>query len=136
MTRRAIFLPRPGRRLRRRHDLWWRRQRHPCRRRRRRHPYGGDGSTDDGGNDVFRYLAAGDGGDFVYGFTDGSDRIDLSAIDAIAGGGDDAFGFVAGETTATLANSVSWHRTAFTTTADFTISLYGARVLDASDFVM
>ncbi|MES1199447.1 MAG: calcium-binding protein, partial [Pseudomonadota bacterium] len=51
------------------------------------------------GNDVFVYQALGDSGitgatrDLINDFTQGQDAIDLSAIDAIAGGGDDAFSF-------------------------------------------
>ena len=51
-----------------------------------------------GGADTFRFLAVGDSAanapDRIRDVAPGVDRIDLSAIDAIPGAGDDAFGFV------------------------------------------
>ena len=61
---------------------------------------GGDVLSGGFGSDSFVYLAVGDsagsGLDTVQGFQPGFDVIDLSAIDAIAGGTDDAFGFIGG----------------------------------------
>jgi Ca2+-binding RTX toxin-like protein len=63
---------------------------------------GGGADTLVGGNgaDTFRFLALSDSGttganrDRITDFVAGADEIDLSAIDAIAGGGDDAFAFL------------------------------------------
>ncbi|MES1197002.1 MAG: calcium-binding protein, partial [Pseudomonadota bacterium] len=52
------------------------------------------------GNDVFVYQTTSDSGttgatrDLINDFVQGQDHIDLSAIDAISGGGDDAFSFI------------------------------------------
>ncbi|MES1199533.1 MAG: M10 family metallopeptidase [Pseudomonadota bacterium] len=52
------------------------------------------------GNDVFVYQSTSDSGvtgstrDLINDFTQSQDQIDLSAIDAISGGGDDAFSFI------------------------------------------
>ena len=58
----------------------------------------GDLLTGGFGNDSFVYLApsdsAGSGLDTLQGFQPGYDLIDLSAIDAVAGGTDDAFAFI------------------------------------------
>lgn len=73
--------------------------------------YGADSIDAGGGNDTLKYLSVLDTGDVISGFEGagvaGGDTIDFSAIDAIAGGGDDAFVF--GGTTAT-ANGV-WYAT-------------------------
>ncbi|UVO55786.1 Calx-beta domain-containing protein [Sphingomonas sp. SUN039] len=62
---------------------------------------GGDAMTGGAGADVFRYDAITDSNgttnatrDRILDFTTGSDKIDLSRIDAIAGGADDAFSFI------------------------------------------
>jgi Ca2+-binding RTX toxin-like protein len=79
---------------------------------------GADTLRGDAGNDVFAYLAVSDSGtgsaDSIIGFTTG-DRIDLSAIDAQAGGGDDAFTYIgsqtftaAGQVRVTQTGSGSW----------------------------
>ncbi|MFK7751295.1 MAG: calcium-binding protein [Sedimentitalea sp.] len=61
---------------------------------------GGDVLTGGGGADVFRFHSAADshafGMDEVADFAQGLDLIDLSAIDAVRGGADDAFTFIAG----------------------------------------
>jgi Ca2+-binding RTX toxin-like protein len=59
----------------------------------------GDTLYGDDGNDVFRYTSTDDSGDYIQDFsrdTDAGnrDKIDVSAIDAIAGGDDDAFSFI------------------------------------------
>jgi serralysin len=54
----------------------------------------GDDVLDGGrGKDVFAFTEAG-GADAIRDFNRGHDKIDLSAIDAVAGGGDDAFSFI------------------------------------------
>jgi len=61
---------------------------------------GRDLLTGGAGNDSFVYQALSDSGvtgatrDIIYDFTQGQDLIDLAAIDAITGGGDDAFTFI------------------------------------------
>ncbi len=55
--------------------------------------------TGNGGADTFRWYASGDAGsgaqaDVLADFVRGADRIDLSNIDAVAGGSDNAFAFV------------------------------------------
>jgi Ca2+-binding RTX toxin-like protein len=79
---------------------------------------GADTLRGDAGNDMFVYLAVSDSTaaarDTIFGFAAG-DRIDLSAIDAIAGGGDNAFSFIgdasfsaAGQVRATADGSGGW----------------------------
>ena len=62
---------------------------------------GGDVLRGEGGADVFRYDSITDSNgttdatrDRIAGFVTGTDKIDLSRIDAIAGGADDAFSFI------------------------------------------
>ncbi|UVO55773.1 S-layer family protein [Sphingomonas sp. SUN039] len=62
---------------------------------------GGDALTGGAGADTFRYDSITDSNgstnatrDRILGFTSGSDKIDLSRIDAINGGADDAFSFI------------------------------------------
>ena len=60
---------------------------------------GADLMTGGTGNDVFAYKevsesSVGSGRDRITDFTQGQDKIDLSRIDAIAGGGNDAFTFI------------------------------------------
>jgi len=103
--------------------------------------YGGPGL------DVFRYLAASDfgPGERIASFAAG-DRIDLSAIDAIAGGGDDVFAFVAAPTTALVANSITWSNTASATLirgdvtgdtiTDFSLAITSVVDLTADNFIL
>jgi Ca2+-binding RTX toxin-like protein len=107
---------------------------------------GADSLTGGAGTDTFRYVATSDTGDIIYDFVSGTDKVDLSAIDAVAGGGDNAFTFVAAQTTATVANSVTWNQSGGYTyihadtngdsTADLTVTLYGTIALTATDFVL
>ncbi len=109
---------------------------------------GGDTLTGGGGNDTFTYEHISDKGDTI---TDmigaggaGGDRIDLTAIDAIAGGGDDAFTF--GGTTAT--NNGVWYTVSGgdvivkvdtdgnSATVEFSITLTGVGSLIDSDFFL
>ncbi|UVO55776.1 cadherin-like domain-containing protein [Sphingomonas sp. SUN039] len=64
---------------------------------------GGDALRGNGGADIFRYDSVTDSNgstnatrDRILDFTSGSDKIDLSRIDAINGGADDAFTFIGG----------------------------------------
>ncbi len=109
---------------------------------------GNDILTGGAGSDLFSYLLINHGGDRINDFhgggVAGGDRIDLSAIDAIAGGADDAFLF--GGTTAT-AHGV-WYAlspgkaTLFVdtdgnaATAEMTIALIGVTSLIAGDFIL
>ena len=110
---------------------------------------GKDTLTGGGGDDVFRYLATSDSGadaghrDTITDFSAG-DKIDLSAIDAIDGGGHDTFTFIgagrftaAGQVRATLTaggDTLIEANTGSTTTADFSILLQGDHTLTAADF--
>jgi Ca2+-binding RTX toxin-like protein len=107
---------------------------------------GADSLTGGTGADVFRYVATSDTGDIIYDFEHGTDKIDLSAIDAVPGGGDNAFSFVSAQTAATSPNSVTWVQSGgYTyvhadatgdTVADLTITLYGNIALNSGDFVL
>ena len=107
---------------------------------------GTDSLTGGTGADTFRYVATSDTGDIIYDFEHGTDKIDLSAIDAVPGGADNPFTFVAAQTAATVANSVTWVQSGgYTyvhvdatgdTVADLTITLYGNIALNSGDFVL
>jgi plastocyanin len=87
-----------------------------------------------------------DGGDTITDFAKGADKIDLSALDAVAGGADDAFAFQAAQNAATVANTVTWRQADGQTfihadvngdsVADFTLKLNGTINLAASDFIL
>ncbi|OBQ78749.1 hypothetical protein A9K71_29645 [Mesorhizobium sp. WSM3873] len=102
------------------------------------------------GSDIFSYGAASEstpaGFDTITDFVHGVDKIDLSAIDAVSGGGDQAFLF-GGQNANTVANSITWSESGGNTivradvngntTADFQITLTGVNLgLTASDFVL
>ena len=109
---------------------------------------GRDRLTGGAGNDIFRYERFTDGGDKITDFKGaglaGGDKIDVSAIDAIAGGDDETFVF--GGTIATahgLWYAVANHRaTVFadtdgdTRTAEMAIFLTGVTDMSAGDFVL
>ncbi|MFC4595543.1 VCBS domain-containing protein, partial [Sphingobium tyrosinilyticum] len=104
------------------------------------------------GNDKFIFqlladLGIGTARDIIQDFAPGADVIDLRLLDANAGvKGDQAFKFVAAQTTAVLANSITWHQDSGNGitlvqgdvngdgTADFQIQLLGMKALTASDF--
>ena len=106
-----------------------------------------------GGNDIF-YFGAGDSGmgalaDTIQDFATGTDDINLSAIDAnTSASGDQPFSFVAVASSATVANSITWHYDAVNnrtiihgdvngnTTADFEIILLGNISLVSGDFAL
>jgi Ca2+-binding RTX toxin-like protein len=104
----------------------------------------------DNGSDRFVFTSAGDGADTIqdFGPLTGSqpDRIDLSAIDAIPGGLDNAFSFVAVQNGGTVANSVTWQVVGGVTVvridadgiagAEVTITLAGGPSLGAGDFIL
>jgi Ca2+-binding RTX toxin-like protein len=101
------------------------------------------------GNDTFRYTTISSGTDVIQDFTQGSDKIDLSQIDAktSTSGTNDAFAF-GGQNANTVANSVTWYYDSGNnqtviqidnngnTTADLTITLVGAVTLTATDFTL
>ena len=110
---------------------------------------GKDILTGDAGNDVFVYRALTDSGttaatrDQITDFQIGADIIDLSQLDAIAGGGDDAFNFVgsgplqnAGDLRAFAsgANTIIAGDVNGDQTADFHILLQGNIAITATDF--
>jgi VCBS repeat-containing protein len=105
-----------------------------------------------GGNnvDTFAYLATSDStlatSDVIADFTHGTDKIDLSAIDAVPGGADNAFAF-GGSNANTVANSVTFSESGGNTiihidntgdtVADMQIVLTGTGLgLAASDFIL
>jgi Ca2+-binding RTX toxin-like protein len=107
--------------------------------------------TGGSGNDTFRFLNPADSipGSFdtIADFAVGSEKLDLSAIDAnTSSGADDAFLFVAVQTTDVVANSVTWSQSGGNTliradldgdaVADFAITLTGSKTLTASDFLL
>ncbi len=117
---------------------------------------GSDVLVGGGEHDVFRYLAVSDSGgtardritDLAAISAGGADRdrIDLSAIDAVPGGANDAFAFIGagaftavgqvrarivGETTFITANTDG-----VLTTAEMTIAVAGAVTFAAGDFIL
>ena len=121
---------------------------------------GADTMTGNGGVDIFKFAAASDSApatfDLITDFTPGTDKIDLSLIDANTtnGAGRDAFTFVDNAATPTVnpgvqANSITWYQDSGnsltiiqadtdgnTVTAELLIKLTGTHVLHASDFVV
>jgi Ca2+-binding RTX toxin-like protein len=100
-----------------------------------------------GGNDIFLFnslneLGLGTTRDVIADFTIGADKIDLSGIDAIAGGSDQAFTFVS--TPFTMEGQVSYNagiisiNTDADTAAEYEIQLIGTppATLSASDFIL
>jgi hypothetical protein len=121
------------------------------------HIYGGFGSDvidlgliDDSSIDTVYYLNLQDTNDTIGGFVSGQDKIDLSALDAISGGSDDAFawaGQVPGDLAKVAANSVSWYTSGGNVTvladtdgnvatAEFQITLTGITTINQSDFIL
>lgn len=114
--------------------------------------YGADTLTGDANPDTFVYLDVRDTGDTITDFVHGTDKIDLSAIDANTNVlNDQAFSFVAADTNAVVANSVTYHYDnsgggAGVThvwvdvngdaTADLQIDLTGNITLTSSDFIL
>jgi VCBS repeat-containing protein len=114
---------------------------------------GGAGADQLNGNnnaDTFVYQATSDStlaaSDVISGFVSGTDRIDLSAIDAVPGGADNAFAF-GGSNANTVANSVTFSESGGNTiihidntgdtVADMQIVLTGTGLgLQASDFIL
>jgi serralysin len=107
---------------------------------------GADTLTGGGGGDIFVFQRPGDAGnaashDVITDFVQGNDRISLSAIDAVAGGGDDAFHF-GGAGAGSLTVSFTSTETIVTGDvdgdgkADFEFALTGHTVLTAADFIL
>ncbi len=103
------------------------------------------------GADAFKYTflthSTASAFDTIRDFTTGSDRIDLADLDANAGAaGDQAFTFVAAQSQAVIANSVTWYQQDGNTfvqadvngdaTADFVLRLLGNKALTAGDFTL
>jgi Ca2+-binding RTX toxin-like protein len=116
---------------------------------------GGDGKdtlSGKQGNDRFVYSDSGDSlagkanRDLIVDFGTGRDRIDLSAIDAISGGDDDAFSFIKKAQFDTDAGALRYQSSGKSTliqadidgdgTADFEIELDGKHSLSAGDFLL
>lgn len=108
---------------------------------------GADVLTGNGGADSFVFIALTDskapGQDTITDFQTGVDHIDLSQIDAITGGANDAFTFV-GAAAFTAAGQVRYDATTGlleanvnnNLAADFQIALAGNPVLTAADFIL
>jgi Ca2+-binding RTX toxin-like protein len=103
------------------------------------------------GADAFKYTflthSTASAFDTIRAFATGSDRIDLADLDANAGAaGDQAFTFVAAQSQAVIANSVTWYQQDGNTfvqadvngdaTADFVLRLLGNKALTAGDFTL
>ena len=101
--------------------------------------------------DTFVFQTASDSGlwansDRITDFTQGEDIIDLSAIDAIAGGGNDAFTFIGRNSFSGTAGELRFYQNGGNTylvadidgdgAADFSIALTGETEVLASDFVL
>ena len=102
------------------------------------------------GADVFRFLALTDSAlgarDTLRDFDRRADRIDLSGLDAVAGGDDDAFVFLGTAAFAGVAGSLRYDKGPLRTVvsgdvngasvADFEIELTGRVTLTAGDFIL
>lgn len=101
------------------------------------------------GNDTFKYVTLDDSrpgkADHITDFTAGSDKIDLSAIDAIKGGGNDMFTLVANVPTPGNGAGVVWFDAASHTlfasvnsdvSAEFAIVLEGVDSISVADLVL
>lgn len=114
---------------------------------------GRDYLTGGAGADVFHFRAGDIPGttasttDRIYDFSQAQgDQIDLSAIDAIAGGGDNAFTFIGGAAFTNVAGQLRYASSAGSTSvygdingdgaADFAIQIDGTIAFGASDFVL
>lgn len=108
--------------------------------------YDGDVVTGGAGADTFVYQAKREGGDHILDFTQGEDRIDLSAMDPfLLKTGDQAFAYV-GESETSVARSVTWYFVGDTTVieadldgqagADFQITLDTHVALTEADFIL
>ena len=105
----------------------------------------GDRLSGNGGADTFAFNRVAEiTGDSITDFAPDVDKIDLSAIDAVAGGSDDAFSF--GGSSFSGAGSLRVSTTATQTlvqgdldgngTVDFTLMLKGLHTLHATDFIL
>ncbi|SLN64954.1 Bifunctional hemolysin/adenylate cyclase precursor [Pseudoruegeria aquimaris] len=113
---------------------------------------GVDVLTGHAGNDRFIFLDVADstpgsaGRDKIKDFTQGSDLIDVSAIDAVAGGGDQAFAFIGAGGFSGTAGELRYVAFASSTivkgdvdgdgSADFEVFLKGSIALAAGDFLL
>jgi Ca2+-binding RTX toxin-like protein len=103
------------------------------------------------GADAFKYTllthSTASAFDTVRDFTTGSDKIDLADLDAKAGAaGNQAFTFVAAQSQAVVANSVTWYQQGGNTfvqadvngdaTAEFVLRLLGNKALTVGDFTL
>ncbi len=104
-------------------------------------------------NDTFAFLAVSDsavGGqrDRINDFTQGGDLVGLSAIDAVSGGGDNAFTFIGGSAFSSTAGELRFFQLAGpgqtvvegdvdgNGAADFQIAFLGLHIFNAGDFVL
>ena len=110
---------------------------------------GSDTLTGGSGNDTFKYIEIKDSrpgiSDHITDFTAGSDKIDLSAIDAIKGGSNDAFTLVSGAPSQGNAAGVVWFDASTHTlfgsidngaAAEFAIVLDGVNSITAADLIL
>ena len=111
---------------------------------------GGSGSdrlSGNAGSDQFVFKSVAEARDTITDFVSGSDRIDLSAIDAVAGGANDTFHFIgAAEFGVSPAGDLRFEKTATRTyiegdvngdgLADFHITLESVITLTGGDFIL
>lgn len=112
---------------------------------------GRDRMTGGGGRDAFLFASTADSGgagDIIFDFTQGLDVIRLTLIDAIIGGTNDAFSFIAAVVFGNHAGELRFEQDALSGLtriegdvngdglADFTIRLSGLHVLTAGDFFL
>ena len=113
---------------------------------------GRDRLRGDDGDDTFAFSNLAETGttgatrDTILDFVQGEDLIDLSALDGVTGGADDAFAFIGDATFSGAAGELRWSEVGANTllqgdvngdaVVDFTVLLAGSHVLQGSDFLL
>ena len=113
---------------------------------------GRDRLRGDDGGDTFAFSNLAETGttgatrDTILDFVQGEDLIDLSALDGVTGGADDAFAFIGDATFSGAAGELRWSEVGANTllqgdvngdaVVDFTVLLAGSHVLQGSDFLL
>jgi hypothetical protein len=100
------------------------------------------------GNVGFKFLSLNDTNDTINSFVTGTDKLDFSAIDAVPGGGDNAFAW-GGQTSGAqvMANSITWYTDGTNVyvladtdgnlgTAEFEVTLTGITTIAQTDFTL
>jgi Ca2+-binding RTX toxin-like protein len=112
---------------------------------------GRDSLSGNAGNDVFKFNDVGEslatvaGRDFILDFVIGQDKIDLSGIDAITGGADDAFSLIGGAAFSSAGQLRVFNSGGITVVegnvdddlaGDFQIALTGNHALQLAEFIV